>query len=507
MRRTLHTKEKRILIALIALVIAVTGIFVFNGYILTKKYEEQAVMAEKYLEAGEYEQAVAAYLKALSMKNSNQERLSIGLSEAYIGVNNYEKALEVLRNCYKKTGGIAIKEKIEEVSAKKTDYEFNQITSHADTYFTNGEYEKAIAEYEKAKLIKSKEPISFKRIAEAYIAIGNYSLARKEALEGLALTQSEELNKILSEVEKHLLDTQYTEMLNAASEYIYQENFEEGIRKLQEAIALLPREQSAYSRLAEVYLELGDYDLAVTLLEEALRSIESDVLKEILLRAENLRDEKQERNRILGELSLAVSNVDTEKILELMENTFFTMKIAGSEPVYYSAAGESVINNGNGMIIFDKDTIYTGGFQDGRKKGVGVYFIRRKDGSWCYYKGGWSNDLPNDMGITVEEQYITDKDGAVHTQRIVTEGSYLSGLENDSLRKVYYQDGIEKGRIEYLAKNGVPQELQEAEGTSVSSGNSDRYVIAEWYRNGKAAGEYYTVKKGTIWGFEPYITK
>lgn len=115
----LRTKERIIIIALAALIVLAAGMFTVNHLSAKKKYEEQAVMAEEYLSAGNYIQAIEAYRTALSMKNGNKELLSIGLAEAYVGVNDYEKALEVLRDCYQKTNGVALKEKIEEVTLKK----------------------------------------------------------------------------------------------------------------------------------------------------------------------------------------------------------------------------------------------------------------------------------------------------------------------------------------------------------------------------------------------------
>lgn len=505
---SLRTKEKQILIALIAVIVVLAGIFASMNFITGKKQKEQAVMAEEYLKEGAYEQAAEAYLKAISIKSSNQERLSLGLADAYIGLNNFDKALEVLRSSYKKTGAISIKEKIEEVTAKKTDYTFSQTAAHAETYFTNGEYEKAITEYEKAKLIKSKEVISYQRIAEAYIELGNYSLAREEVMEGLALTESEELNQTLNQVEKYLLDTQYTELMNAASEYIYQENYEDGILKLREAVALLPREEAAYSRLAEVYILLKDYDSAITLIEIALRNNSSTTLTELLSKAEALRDERNERNRILKELYQAVKDQNTDQILELMNNTFFTIKIAGTDPISYGLNGEDSIIDGNGITIFDKDRIYAGGFQDGMKSGLGVYFMRRtvkgKPG-WCYYNGEWSNDLPNGMGKTVEETVLTDADGTTHVHRTVSEGEFVSGLETDTHRRIFYVDGKETGSIYYSALNGIPQPLKGQDGKTVRSELPDHYVIAELVQNKVSTGKYYSVKEKTVWGFAPYL--
>lgn len=506
----LRTKERQIIIALSALIILVAGIFAFNGYVTTKKYEEQAVMAEKYLKAGNYEQAAEAYLKAMSMKNSDKELLSIGLAEAYSGMNQYDKALEALRSCYQKTGGNKVKEEIEEVTVQKTDYEFNQSVSRADIYFTNGEYEKAIIEYENAKKIKSKESISYERIAEAYIALGNYNQAREEVMEGQSLTQSEKLNQTLTEVEGYLLKARYDEIISAASEYIYQENYEDAIKKFNEAITLLPKEESAYNRLAEVYIVIGKYDRAITILEGALKNIQSSSLEEILDRATTLRDERDERRRILEKLMAAVSDADTKKIVELMQNTFFTMKIAGKEPVYYSTSGEGAISTGNGLLIIDGKTVYAGSFKEGMKNGVGVLFVR-KDGKensgWYCYEGAWSNDLPNGMGKLTEETLETDDQGVALVSRVITEGTYYNGTEDDSMTKRFYLNETEEGSIRYQANNGKLKPYLGEDGNPVASGKPGQYVIAEWYKKGAPTGEYYSIKNNTRWGVPLYIKK
>ncbi len=506
----LRTKEKRILFALIAIIIIMAGIFGYLGFITNKRFEEQAVMAEKYLQAGDYEQAVQSYLKAISMKSSNQEHLSIGLAEAYMGMDNYDKSLEILRDSYMKSGSNAMKEKIEEVTAKKTDYEFNQTAAHAETYFTNGEYEKAITEYKKAKLIKSKEAISYQRIAEAYIELGNYSLARNEVLEGLALTQSEHLTSILDRVEHYLLDTQYKDLLNSASEYIYQENYEDGILKLKEAIALLPKEDAALISLAEVYMQLEDYESTVIMLKDILAVRQSTVLSDILTKAESLRDEKREKERILKELYQAVSSEDIDQILELMENTFFMIKIAGKEPVYYNINGENKIENGTGIVVLDQDRIYAGEFQYGLKNGIGVFFVRVQEKGkqgWLLYKGEWSNDLPNGMGKTTEETMMEETDGTTHKHRTISEGRFMNGQESNVHRRSFYRDGEETGSIQYNVQNGVPKPLLSAEGKPIRPEDRDSYVIAELIKDKQPTGEYYSVKENTVWGLIPYLNQ
>lgn len=503
----LRTKESKIIIAVVALILLITGIFIFNHYNVKRKYEEQTVMAKEYLKAGSYEQAIDAYLRAMKMKNSNKELLSVGLAEAYIGVNNYDKALEVLRTSYKENSGKAIKEKIEEVTLKKTDYEFGQIINHADTYFYNKEYEKAITEYEKAKLIKSKESISYQRIAESYIAIENYELAREEVMEGFALTQSEELNQILNKVDSYLLKVQYDDVVTEASEYIYQENYEEAIKKYQEAVNLIPEEEAAYSGLAEAYITIGEYEKAVNSLDKILEASNDRQLRELYTKASSLLEEKKEREAVLLELYRAVSKANADKIVEIMNSTFFVDKIAVGAPVYYSTSGEGTIPSEEGMIIQDDKNIYYGGIKEGMKKGFGIHFMllqSKEEQGWYYYIGEWNNGIPNGKGETKEELKVSKQSGQTYRSKVITKGNFVNGLEDGTMHKYYYTDGNETGDIRYSVKKGIPVPLLDEEGNEIVYEDMKQYAIGEIYLDGEPLGEYYIVDNNTVWGVRAY---
>ena len=135
-----------------------------------------------------YNEAIEAYQKAMSMKYGD-ENYCLLTGRSLCGIK-YDKAL-VLRSLYEDKKTTLVKEKIEDITARKSDYNFNQLISYGDTYFSNKEYNKAIDEYEKAKLIKSREDISYVKIVESYIAMEKYDLAKEEIQEGLALTESE----------------------------------------------------------------------------------------------------------------------------------------------------------------------------------------------------------------------------------------------------------------------------------------------------------------------------
>jgi len=508
LRGVFRTKERKIITAILVIILIISAVFAYMKYEEKNKYVEQTVMAEKYRVEGNYKQAVEAYIKALSMKNSDEELLSIGLAEAYIGVNDYDKALEVLRSCYQNTSGVNIKEKIEDVTSRKTDYEYLQIISRADIYFSNEEYDKAIAEYEKAKLIKSKEVISFQRISEAYIKIGNYNLAREEVLEGLALTQSGELESMLDEVDEYLLRQQYDMVITEAAEYIYQENYEDGIKKYEEAIKLLPKEEQAYSALAATYISMEEYQKAVTLLQGVLVQVKSDELEGLLEEAFEMITAIKVREKILSDLYEAIDEVDTNKIMELLSTDIFKEKIVAKTPVYYNPVGEGNLVNGHGLIIYDSEHIYYGEIRERMKKGSGLYFMLSSKidvQGYYYYQGEWNHDIPNGTGKTVEETTLLNAEGKLTSSTTVTEGVFSNGTENGSMHKYFYTDGKETGNVTYVAKNGKPVAITEDNGLPILAEEGKPYAIGKLFLGENWGGEYYYVEPITSWGVKPFI--
>ena len=482
-----------------AVIFLLAAFLIYNSYITRKRYEEQAVMAEEYLEAGRFEEAQEAYQKALSMKYGDRELLSIGLAEAYGGVHNYDKALEVLRSIYELEKTTAVKEKIEEITSQKTDHGFYQLISFGDTYFSNGEYSKAIDEYEKAKLIKSKSDISYIKIVESYIAMEKYDLAKEEIQNGLALTESEKLSNMTTKVDFRLNELKYDEIILQASEYIYQENYTEAFSSFNEAIWLIPERDTAYNQMADLYITLNDFETARALLQNYLRSNKSAESGDILYKANELITQRKEKERVLNELYIALSVVDTDAITKIMDDTFFIDKIVGSEPFYYSPSGNMNLNLGYGILISDKNNIYAGGFRDKMREGIGIQFVLKlddKDSDWYYYQGEWNNDMPNGMGKTGEKSFEKDKEGKWQRVTTVTSGMFLYGLESGTMHKTIYADGVVKS-VYYTAKDGVPKALLDENGEPIATDKPNHYVIGQLLINNEPSGEYYSVKNNT----------
>jgi tetratricopeptide (TPR) repeat protein len=501
-------KEVKITGIIIVLIILLIAAFFYKNSKESNRYSEQTVMAEQYLRIGNYEQAIEAYIKALAISDTDQVNLSIGLAQAYIGIDDYDSALKVLRECYQKTLGYTIKKKIEEVTEKKIDYEYLQVISRADIYLSKKEYDKAVIEYEKAKKIKSKEAKSYMKIAQVYIEQDKYEEARDEAKEGLTLTQSEELEQMAELARFYLQKQQYSEMVEEAKEDICQENYDDGIKKYAEAVNLIPGEEEAYKELAETYMERDDYEKAILLLKKSLNNVKSSDLKEMLKKAESLKNIKKKISTFSPNLYAAVIQLDMNCIKKYMNTKFYTEKINFDQPVYYSPSGKEKQTDGIWMIMIDSTSIYAGEIADGLKDGYGTYIMLTKNkGEQGYYsyQGQWKEDMPNGNGRVEEESIDNYENGEKHAYRIVTEGSYIKGLENGSMVKYFFTDDIKTGNLSYMADNGVPDTFINKKGMPIFTQDGESYVIGLLYSGNTTIREYYYVKKNTCWGVDPFI--
>lgn len=496
--------KKRWIIFISTFIFILAAILIFNTYIVRKRYEEQTFKAQDYLESGNLKEAIEAYNVALSMKYGDKELLSLGLADAYARIHDYDRALEVLRNRYGVEQSIAVKEKIEEITIKKADYQFYQFISYGDAYFSNGEYSKAIDEYEQAKQIKSREVISYLKIVESYIEMEEYDLASEEIEEGLALTESERLKQLRNEVDNSLKEKKYNEILNIADEYIYQENYEEAINKFNEAIRLIPRRDLAYNQMADLYITIKDYDTAKALLHNYLRSNTSETSNELLQKVNELIAERTKQQRVLNELYTALNVIDIEVIIEIMEDSFFIEKIATEAPVYYNPYGKMNENMGYGILIAGKNDIYFGGFRDMMKEGIGIQFILNdNEDGWYYYQGEWNYDTPNGMGKTGKGIRINN-DGKWDTKITETSGMFSYGFESGEMHKMFFENGQIKASVNYTVVDGVAKAYLNQEGQEVPADRKDHYVIGEIYRDNKPTGEYYSIKVDTKLKVELY---
>lgn len=509
LRGEIRTKERKIIAAIMGVAVIIAVMIIYTRYQDNKRFHEQAVMAENYLKAGSYEEAIEAYKKALSMDDQDQELLTIGLAEAYASIYDFDSALEVLRTCYQKTSGYQVKEKIEEIITVKTDYEYSQSISRAEVFYNNKDYEKAIDVFEEAKQIKSKEATAYQRIAEAYIEMSEYEKAREEILEGQIITKDLSLSLLLTDVDSHIKKEDYNLLLKQASEYIYQENYEDGVAKFKEAIELLPKASEAYLQLAQFYMNQKGYELAILLLQEAVTQNDSKELQSLLKQARQYQKLEEEKTSILSGLYKAFEDRDLSEIRNMMTQDIFQKEIVKTKPVFYPME-EGNYSEAPILVIYDADTVYYGNLISGRRHGNGIYFMLTEDKNNIriyYYDGQWKADVPQGAGKTVEISVKNGKTDEAITHKTVTKGNFTDGKEDGKMKKYFYINGEETGRVSYTAKMGVPKPLANDLFLTVPTPGVSRYIIGILTKPEEADTEYYRVEPDTVWGVKSFLTK
>ncbi|HIT66062.1 MAG TPA: tetratricopeptide repeat protein [Candidatus Merdisoma merdipullorum] len=103
------------------------------GKSTAEKWQEQYDLGMKYLEEGDYEEAIVVFTAAIELA-PKQAELYLGLAETYIVQGDFETAREILQEGYDATGDESLKARIEELdSGTISDYWGNTLRmSHYD---------------------------------------------------------------------------------------------------------------------------------------------------------------------------------------------------------------------------------------------------------------------------------------------------------------------------------------------------------------------------------------
>ena len=84
-----------VLIALVVLAAAVTGVVLFTQGEVARKVKEQLALADRYLDELDYDRAIAAYKAVLELDEKNADAY-LGLAEAYAATGRADKAEDIL---------------------------------------------------------------------------------------------------------------------------------------------------------------------------------------------------------------------------------------------------------------------------------------------------------------------------------------------------------------------------------------------------------------------------
>lgn len=149
--------KKGVVIFVVILLIAIV-IGVGAWFILSRQPDENLTLAEKYMQRGKFDDALAAYQAALAeSKDPTEIQLQIDLltryqeAQDYIDSGDYASALALLNNLRSsiadKTSPLAeaVDDLLEKAGQKQSDSKFNEDAERASTYITDKKYDQAAA--------------------------------------------------------------------------------------------------------------------------------------------------------------------------------------------------------------------------------------------------------------------------------------------------------------------------------------------------------------------------
>ena len=87
--------RKKLIMIILAIVVAVSSIFIYKGAIAPKLYDKYLNTGIKYLMNGQYEEAILAFDKAIKIEPKTTEA-RVYQAKAYVGNEELDKAVEVL---------------------------------------------------------------------------------------------------------------------------------------------------------------------------------------------------------------------------------------------------------------------------------------------------------------------------------------------------------------------------------------------------------------------------
>ena len=95
------------------------------------QWQEQYDLGKKYLDSGNYQEAVVAFKAAITIDSKRAEAY-ISLADAYTGQNDYKDAADALRQGYAATGDKSLSDKLDELNkqAEKSEDEITDINGN-----------------------------------------------------------------------------------------------------------------------------------------------------------------------------------------------------------------------------------------------------------------------------------------------------------------------------------------------------------------------------------------
>jgi tetratricopeptide (TPR) repeat protein len=242
--------------------------------------------------------AISSFRRAVQLESKSFPTYQ-GLGQAYYNLQRFEDCLAALDQG--------------EEFAKESQDQYNLHHLRGSAYYRQERFEETVRELTAAIRIKASDWTDYSQLGVAYYQLSRYQEAGDALLKALALkprhnVTMEYLSKtFFQQGIEALSNKQYDDALeslnkakeynsqdgfihyNLAEAYLFQENYEEAERALNQALDLMPRSAEVFQRLGLIYEKGKKWDLSLNAYQKANELNPSPALEEAIARVTELK--------------------------------------------------------------------------------------------------------------------------------------------------------------------------------------------------------------------------
>lgn len=464
-KKKFWTKSKIIVIIVIFLIICggIIGATLFY-YSPSEKASRSFSAANKFMSSQDYNSAIIELEKVIELDPENSKAY-LSAAEAYINLNQNEKAIEILQSGLEKTSNDDIKTKLNELIK-------NQALEQGKVLLNEKNYEKAAEEFKKAVQADENCAEAYNYLSKAYVEMSDVENAISCLQTGIDKTDNDELKTIIKELKKSYA-------LNNAVQFLSEKKYNDAIAEYRKVLDIDDKYIDAYIGIADAYIAQNlnnkaadilntgfdktsdekiknkiDELKVVDLLKNAKQYFdkkEYDSAKEELQKALNINDKCVDA--YIGCANACIELKETDNAIEILQKGFEKTKDEQIEKKLYDLKLSNALSKGKSYLSEEKfeeaEAEYNKALELDEKcleayLGLTDSYIRRGD---------------NENGIkTLEKGYEKTKDENLKTK--LTELKKSTALENGLS---YYNSGnYEEAVEEYKKAVDIDSECTEA---------------------------------------------
>ena len=205
-----------------------------------------------------------------------------------------------------------------------------------------------------------------------------------------------------------------------------------------------------------------------------------------------------EQNNLMTQIENALNSYYlrgiSNSILNIIKANSLSQIVNGETTFIQNGKIVNSIESGVGMALYPNGYIYYGGWSNGLKHGKGIYLtsaLNNGVANYYVYNGNWVADYPEGNGVITSVNSF----GQPNESSSVTSGTFTKGLEHGNMKLKKIVDGKFYGLLDYVAVEGVPKAIVDANGVEKSE-QAGTYVIGEYIRGTEKIAA--SVTNGTI---------